>query len=142
MLEARELRIGNLVTINNNGSWPEMKDVPVFVTGVSECQSLNDEDGTFYSVNVSKVDIVKSTYSQFIKFIEPIPLTEEWLERFGFKVFPWGWVKKSNKDFGVRLRLTSFSYEVSGNNAVLLVYAHQLQNLFYALTGEELELKY
>ena len=69
----------------------------------------------------------------------PIPLTPEVLESCGFEVFPWGYVKKSSKDFGVRINLRSFNYDVSGNSPVKIEYLHQLQNLYFALTGEELE---
>ena len=69
-----------------------------------------------------------------------IPLTHEILESCGFEVFPWGYVKKSSKDFGVRINLRSFNYDVSGNSPVKIEYLHQLQNLYFALTGEELEI--
>lgn len=68
-----------------------------------------------------------------------IPLSKDWMLKLGFEAFPWGWVKKSKSDFGVRLNLLSFSYDVSGNYPVRLEFVHQLQNLFFVLTGEELE---
>lgn len=78
---------------------------------------------------------------------EPIPLTEEWLVKFG-------WGKSDEHEFAnninphfvfifdthfKRLRL-----EVDNNEASLDVpmpqiqHVHQLQNLYYALTGQEL----
>jgi hypothetical protein len=76
-----------------------------------------------------------------IDYIHPIPLTPEILEKAGFELFPWGWVKKASNDFGIRLNVQSFSYDVSGNYPVKLDYLHQLQNLYYALTGEELNVQ-
>lgn len=73
-------------------------------------------------------------------FEEPIPLTEEWLLRFGFE-----------KDrSGYRLddiNSLSFSenYIVCWHDKVLgikqIEYVHQLQNLYFTLTGEELTIK-
>jgi hypothetical protein len=71
--------------------------------------------------------------------ISPIPLTPEILEKCGFREYgpfsPW-------------LTLGSFSwsdpagisYEIDEESAMLdhIKYLHQLQNLYYAVTGEEL----
>lgn len=73
--------------------------------------------------------------------IKPIPLTPEILEKAGFELFPWGWVKRASNDFGIRLNVKSFSYEVSGNNPVKLQHLHQLQNLFFILCEEELNVQ-
>lgn len=72
---------------------------------------------------------------------KPIPLTEEWLLRFGFEK-SYNWVDKSatielaEKDNGY-VMLEDSCYYCSQT----LLYVHQLQNLFFALKGEELELK-
>ncbi len=72
---------------------------------------------------------------------EPIPLTEEWLIKFGFKVEP-------DDDFTIWQKgqlegLYDFkdgTYEY--NSTVLEIkYVHQLQNLYFALTGEELTIQ-
>jgi hypothetical protein len=73
-----------------------------------------------------------------MKDIHPIPLTEEWFLKFGFRLWPWGWVKKSTDD-SAGLRITIMGYfERSGDKPVKIEYVHQLQNLYSALTGEEL----
>jgi len=70
---------------------------------------------------------------------KPIPLTEEWLERFGFEEDDSvGWLKRFDKSDSFFIDL-SFMYW--GENSVKLTHVHQLQNLYFALTGEELELK-
>lgn len=76
----------------------------------------------------------------------PIELTEEWLERFGF-------TKVNHKGFNGYLsgnceliynieskQMFSFN-EVDGSvwNLTRVIFIHQLQNLYYALTGEELK---
>ena len=72
---------------------------------------------------------------------KPIPLTKKWLLKFGFELFPWGWVHGTLKDKAVLIRglLTKDKYWVElGNGLTIdLPYVHTLQN-FFALTGEEL----
>ena len=79
----------------------------------------------------------------------PIPLTEEWLLRFGFKKAPL--VDKYLKGyFTYDSKLKYFTYftdiEDGGYENIIiqkekLKYVHQLQNLYFALIGEELVLK-
>jgi hypothetical protein len=68
---------------------------------------------------------------------ELIPLTEEWLVKFGFETYKFD--HKENqyrlKDRLVVVRNESF-YDYG--SSVKVDYVHQLQNLFFALTGEEL----
>jgi hypothetical protein len=71
----------------------------------------------------------------------PIPLTEEWLERFGIMQNTWfedgSYMIKEDRGFGwemyvrnaVKTKRISFAY---------FKHVHQLQNLYFALTGEEL----
>lgn len=83
--------------------------------------------------------------------IEPIPLTEEWLLKMGFEkeIDDSSFIRK------VYYYINDFEVEFHGNKLVFRVenkhvtnyfahhtkYVHQLQNLYFALTGEELELK-
>lgn len=76
---------------------------------------------------------------------QPILLTEEWLERFGFILrgiyyhFPYNDIFKLQQ-YTVKnaywLRHSSESLD-----SVRINYVHQLQNLHFALTGEELTIK-
>jgi hypothetical protein len=92
----------------------------------------------------------------------PIPLTEDWLLKFGFlpKNFglklPQGWYELkylSNQHdemittwVSVLININSFSCvicdeypdEIGANTKQSIRYIHQLQNLYFALTGEEL----
>ena len=83
---------------------------------------------------------------------EPIPLTEEWLLKFGF-------VKGDNiscNDYFYRKVIDRNELTINPDNGiciwgetirdnevstVLIKYVHQLQNLYFALTGNELEIK-
>lgn len=75
-----------------------------------------------------------------LKNYKPIPLTEEWLLKFGFEI---GYNKTKMldvycKDFGILIERSN-----GGNFYYKKVYissVHQLQNLYFALTGEELTL--
>jgi hypothetical protein len=81
----------------------------------------------------------------------PIPLTEEWLLKFGFE-------KVNNELTNIaplnlpctfNLPNTPFSFcqgkliltTSTGDFCVNTEYVHQLQNLYFALTGEDLKLK-
>ena len=102
---------------------------------------------------------------------QPIPLTEEWLVKFGFKYqdrdvshvngkIERFWIIKWSTDgdsYGIeidlipRLHSNGFfwlNWDIGGGNNFVhlphsckLEYVHQLQNLYFALTGEELTLK-
>lgn len=64
------------------------------------------------------------------KFIEPIPITEEWLLKFEFVKTSYGYESlMPTIEFNFVQRLTG----------VHLVYVHQLQNLYHAITGKELQ---
>jgi len=70
---------------------------------------------------------------------EPIPLTEEWLEKFGFEY------SDLNGDSGL-WKIPPFQIYGKYNQFIYdyrldVNYVHQLQNLFYCLTGEELIIK-
>lgn len=71
----------------------------------------------------------------------PIPLTEEWLLKLGFEVET-GWYKNftpCGKGF-----LWKEGYVIFCGTTVEapILHVHQLQNLYFALTGEELTTKH
>lgn len=79
--------------------------------------------------------------------VEPIPLTAEWLERCGFKKgssyigigYHWDGpneisIVEQNVDKEDTYRLYGSEWTI-GND---FKYLHQLQNLYFSLTGEEL----
>ena len=91
-------------------------------------------------------------YLEDYKSINPIPLTEDILLKCGF-VFITDWSIKRNEGF---LYLLDLGYLMLGtgvmggyvtlfNNeglscGIYVKYLHQLQNLYYSLTGEELKI--
>lgn len=116
-MKSNELRVGNWV--NNN-----------------------EEDYQITSATIAQLERGDST-------AKPIPLTDEWLLRLGFKEY---------KDFGYKTKqfdlvpLQGFSYNLNTKKVMIMQkgdiqshwleneinYVHQLQNLYFALTGEEL----
>ena len=92
---------------------------------------------------------------------DPIPLTEEWLLKFGFdkgnykEINEKHFVKKSNtikviiSGVGFWDVYTDYNpYQITFSNGLNVItdnrgvnHVHQLQNLYFALTGEELTLK-
>ena len=105
---------------------------------------------------ISKDEIFfKCGDSGLINEIEPILLTEKWLLRFGFK-----YIDKSDNDYitytdsnheyylQLDVRRKDGKYTILDNSfddlrafsMVDIMYVHQLQNLYFALTGKELEI--
>lgn len=79
-------------------------------------------------------------FSEGVYDLLPIELTEEWLLKFGFSK----WKNKNNFSKGSFIVYTlskkGFHYGRKSLR-VELKYVHQLQNLYFALTGEELKIK-
>lgn len=130
-MDIRELRIGNFVT------WSDDNDIlsVLTITGITSPDTVwidwEWNDGT------------KDSTDSGIDDINPIPITPEWLERLGFEKMPPKNHWEEYWDKGI-LRL----YITDGKISPIAVihskkpkYVHQLQNLFYALTGEELTIK-
>jgi len=85
-------------------------------------------------VTVCAKDFEDTTY------LKPIPLTEEWLLKFGFVEHPLDWYRL--KDFSICLKENGrCTVCCSGGIFHIYAYIHQLQNLHHALTGEELTIK-
>ena len=69
--------------------------------------------------------------------IKPIPLNQEWLFKFGFEMYEFD--NKANQfRFKERLIVYRDGFLYDYGTSVKLQYVHQLQNLYFALTGEEL----
>lgn len=121
-MKEHELRLGNLVIRR----FPD--EVP-FTMPVCRI----DGDG-FVALSAGPHSV-----SCTIREIKPIPLTPEWLERAGFKKQNNGW-NGPNKGFDFSLFALPgdpFTYNSSECNPTIR-YVHQLQNLYFAMTSEEL----
>lgn len=73
-----------------------------------------------------------------IDFISPIPLTPEILQKAGFERF-------TNSDFikgevNLWIGNNNINFSINAYYHTSIKHLHQLQNFYYALTGEELEI--
>ena len=133
-MKAKELRLGNWVTIDNKECYRELKNIPMYILGIKE-RIYRDFPKSSHSITVQN-DIKKHSYSQFNDFIKPIPLTEEWLLEFGFyKLDKYTFVKDG---LFVYHRKRGF---VTGSTKreIKLQYVHKLQNWYHTFTEKELQ---
>ncbi len=136
-LEAKDLRIGNLVY-----GVADNKKI------VTEVTALDNVNLTEYPIWLAPKD---GAGEDEYESVEPIPLTEEWLLKLG--------LEKTTHLFGLDIFLKDIrdSYVVAKIHKYKLFYrehpllplsplketkhAHELQNLYFTITGEELTLK-
>jgi hypothetical protein len=138
-MKATDLRIGNyvifkniqMVTLNQNGKYENY-----------------EEPHQLHQIQISSNDFEYIEKGQLE--YRPIPLTEEWLLKFGFE-------KRTTVAHSVQyfigfnpithdwmfdiLWLVGHEYPFYRNGHFAIKYVHQLQNLTFALTGEELTIK-
>ena len=135
-MKASELRIGNLLEFSNC-----IQPAKTVVVGrrFFSSAAIEREDDDF----------------EITPYYRPIPLTEEWLLKavFSDKDYKRGYIGKDFKsgsmtlDFVLSKPLTKgewnkhYTFDIIGSKFVNLEYVHQLQNLYFALTGEELTFK-
>lgn len=149
MIKPKELRIGNTLQIEQSG---HIEYVTVY--------GLHPED--FY-VNIECRDIANGCYDNKHNDLQQVPLTPEILEKCGFEkdVFMGYQILIDNKEMSTVSKKLYFSgdylyleewrdgvktYErdlitLWNKDVMKTFYLHQLQNLIYSLTGEELEVK-
>jgi hypothetical protein len=138
-MKSNELRIGNLVQ-DQNGN-------------LLKVIGLTTESKSLYVVDRSKFPLPQGWKD------EPIPLTEDWLLKFGFEgvdyVCPENGFITKNESFELEIDTYSriiiesdFSFGIESLDRKsdvifkndILDSVHRLQNLYFALTGQELEI--
>jgi len=138
-MNANELRLGNFI---------QSKSVKFDVVEVGFCETNNFKTIKSLTLSGFNIDICSGILYSFEAF-EGIPLTEEWLTKFEFN-------KNSDNDpcntnyatydEGTYTFNYCIDYYFDEQGYVEYVwkeikYVHQLQNLYFALTGEELTLQ-
>ena len=139
MIKPQELRIGNMLSIEGT----------FIKVGKIEENSI--------SWNIAKDTAKFKIWNPFLpvsdKKINPIPLTKEILLKFGFnKEYQKGYIgiDVCNSDFVLTEPFkmgewqTNYTFQFETGSVPKfkeIEYVHQLQNLFFALTGEELTFK-
>jgi hypothetical protein len=121
MIPTFDLRIGNWITANGT---------------ICQVTSVIENKVCF---NGQKLEVDQEE-------LHPIPITQELLERAGFK-------KRERTDLFDKVPLEGFSYHLYSHKVMIyhgpentlchwlntrLVFVHQLQNFFYFLTGREI----
>ena len=128
MLDAKDLRIGNLILVHNHY--------------VATIERIGKDIGVkTYGEKISQIDYIE------LQYLTPIELTDEWLLRFGFErheLDNWFYLKIINDWTRLNININGSVCELSISNhgaVINVTYVHQLQNLYFALTGQELTLK-
>lgn len=116
-MDLRELRMGNFV--NNDFIVSEI---------LADCLTVQ---------NTNSNTITQLLYDD----IEPTPLTKEWLVKFGFgKSIARNWY--SNDQYAIEMCKNFIQFDVGYTTITLdCMFVHQLQNIYFTLTGEELTIK-
>lgn len=77
---------------------------------------------------------------------EPVLITEEVLLKCGFEIKPDTFVYSGRLDLQVEFMLGEYSFRIEVENrhttfVRVIKYLHELQNLYFSITGEELDVK-
>ncbi|AGO47297.1 hypothetical protein Phi19:1_gp007 [Cellulophaga phage phi19:1] len=126
-MNSKELRIGNYVRITKEKESDVIEEPSPWINEFT-IESIKDDDLNVYNA-------IENIHTFcFNDEIEPIPLTEEWLECFG--------VLKPEYPYSFEVAIIGGDYRVIWNGIMKEVkYVHELQNLYFALIGEELTTK-
>lgn len=136
-MEVKELRIGNIVG-------------KTYFQLASEKHIVSSIKSVYYAEvagvyeNAAALRGERGLRHVAIENIEPIPITEEWLLKFGFKEYhSTGVVRRFESTVlgDVVFHLSATNYLVIKHLFVRCEYVHQLQNIFFALKNEELTIK-
>ena len=147
-LRATDLRIGNWIADHNE----EKRFFKV------EQITYSDKSNVYY------IHYNNGCTKCQVKYLDPIPLSEEVLLKCGFEKYQWQNAMYIKTVFGhlylhfykdrIITSFKSITYDYEGQKMKSLgfigrkesveniIYLHQLQNLFYSLTGEELEVRW
>lgn len=132
-MEQNEIRIGNYVLDRGNKV--------IRVDGWEYSNKIFQNTGEYYCDLIRK-NVPYHPLTEEVEFLQPIPLTEEWFEKFGFE-------KIGLYDYAMP-DMSLFVYWDKTNRIYLcqrcgekipLKYVHKLQNLYYAVKERELTIK-
>jgi hypothetical protein len=117
-MKANELRIGNLtyrIEVKNKNN-TVIDDITIY--DIERIQEVHDKTFTY----------------------EPIPLTGEWLQKFGFQTEQSFVYELDDITINTSRGLMCIFTKCKNNVEIEITeYVHQLQNLYFALTNKELE---
>ena len=151
-MKANELRIGNWVMDRGGKQWQIYE---------WEYHDKVAAEPPIFGVDEVFGKMIAHPFTEDIDYLQPIPLTEEWLVMFGFEKKPISYSisitcfqKLELKELGIDLnqglfiRQGDLKQKRADDDLVSIwnfdkqgaIHVHQLQNLYFALCGEELKL--
>ncbi|HEV9036714.1 MAG TPA: hypothetical protein VGQ51_08840 [Puia sp.] len=144
MLHAKDLRFGNKV-LNRRGEVITVQQIHsnsiVYDTAISVSRRhLSKVSGYDATYTAEVLEVVKEAG---LREIEPIVLTPKVLEKCGFRNFireEWI-VTYGNKHTDFEFTEDGLRLKHPSPSRVGIKYLHQLQNFFYAIAGEELQIE-
>jgi len=116
-MDAKELRLGNLIYNHN-------------------------EIDTILIISETSIEFGKTLMNNSPKNIKPIPLTDEWLLKFGFEksdvVYKKGWFELWYSSYAgcFRLRIIKIGNDIE--KVINIYHVHKLQNIYFLFMEEEL----
>lgn len=101
---------------------------------------LDSRDNDIHKVSGNTIHSLQYDNSEILK---PIPLTEEWLLRFGFEqIGSTVYTNIGSIEIGTISNGKRFYIQIRSENVTLPIKSvHELQNLFFCLCGKELVLQ-
>ena len=145
-MKVNELRIGNLI-YDDEGIFSKVTGMKPLDNAIS-CENKN---GCYVMIDCfTNGKEVSTGWLLNTDSVKPIPLTEELLLKCGFKKIPKNLYVDDIRD--LRTAITYQNGIITWNEDTRMVwvgniavdnikYLHHLQNLYFAITGEELEVK-
>lgn len=135
-MEANELRIGNWISDRGGKEW-QIDHWESEYKVASKAPFLYSDDVFFV--------VTGHPLTEDIHFLKPIPLTEEWLKRFGLErdgckgIYAFQFL---DMDINIHKSYNIWRLTFERVDRIMNIRSvHQLQNLYFALTGKELEWK-
>ena len=136
-MKAKDLRIGNWIKYESfeDAGYYQVEEI---------CKDSEGFEGYYIKYrNGSFATSLEEDEEDKNKMIQPIPLTEEWLLKFGFE--PKGTEPIMFTNGRYNYFPSSKYFGNTRNNGGLIHsnvrHVHQLQNRYFALTGEELKIE-
>ena len=98
------------------------------------CNLVQDDNGKVRRISAYTLYTYKANNDSWYAQTNPIPLTEEWLVKFGFE-------EHSEGKYSINKKFVMYVPEmIHYLTYTKLKYVHQLQNLYFAITNKELTL--
>ena len=148
-MEAKKLRLGNFVKVNNQEYHPELDNEILVVVGINQTDNL-EKNGRTHNISMNYLDNKKNyvipAISQFEMYVQGIELNDKNIQELGYTLTDtnsagnvWNIVKIGefvNEDYQIIYFNKTKEYK---RRNLRIKYVHELQNLFFAIAGTELQ---